>query len=280
MMIFDPERLRKIVRGTIDIHIHPGPSPVYSRLMDDYELVQDAQQAGLRAIVLKSHFTSTAERAALVNKLFSDVTVFGGIVLNQSVGGLNPEAVRAALKLGGKVVFMPTISVNEVPVVKNGQLVSEAEQILDLVTQFNPDIILTTGHLGGADALVLIEQAKNKGINKILVHHPLSRSRMSLSEQKEAVSMGAYVEHTMVQMMPLHARIDPEQVAQSIRSIGVEHCILSTDFGQIHNPPPSEGMRMMVAIMDAKGFSSGQIETMMKRNPAELLGLKEESPAF
>lgn len=273
-IIFNPKELREMVRGTIDIHVHAGPS-VLPRLMDDYGIVQEAQKAGLRAIVLKSHFSPTTVRATLMNKLFGDIEVFGGIVLNQSIGGLNLEAVRVALKLGCKVIFMPTISVNDVLVVKNGHLVSEAKQILDLLSQLNPNVVLTTGHLMGPDALILIEQAKALGINKIIVHHPLSSSRMSLTEQKGAVSMGAYIEHTMVQMMPLHKRIDPEKVAESIRSVGVKHCILSTDFGQVYNPSPSEGMRMLIATMAVEGFSSTEIQTMVKQNPANLLGLLE-----
>jgi len=274
-IIFNPEKLREMVKGTIDIHVHAGPSVFFPRLMDDYETVQDAQKAGLRAIVLKSHFSPTTARATLMNKFFKDIEVFGGIALNQSIGGLNLEAVKVALKQGCKVIFMPTVSVKDVIVVKNGHLVSEAKQILDLLSQLNPNVVLTTGHLMGPDALILIEQAKALGINNVIVHHPLSSSRMSLIEQKEAVSMGAYIEHTLVQMMPLHKRIDPEKVAESIRSVGVEHCILSTDFGQVYNPPLSEGMRMFIAIMAAKGFSSEEIQIMVKQNPGKLLGISE-----
>lgn len=273
-IIFNPKELIEMVRGTIDIHIHAGPSAL-PRLMDDYEVVQDTQQAGLRAIVLKSHFSPTTVRATLMNKLFENIKVFGGITLNQSIGGLNVEAVRFSIKLGCKVVFMPTISANDVIVVKNNHLVTEAKQILDLLSQ-NTNVILTTGHLIGRDALILIEQAKSLGLKKIVVHHPLSSSRMSIAEQKEAVSMGAYIEHTMVQMMPLHKRIDPEKIVESIRSVGIEHCILSTDFGQAYNPPPSEGMRMLIATMAAKGFSSIEIKTMVKKNPARLLGIAED----
>ena len=275
-VIFNPEKLREMVKGTIDIHIHTGPSTFFPRLMDDYEIAQDAQKAGLRAIVLKSHFSPTTVRAAVMNKLFENIEVFGGIALNQSIGGLNLEAVRVALKQGCKIIFMPTVSVNEVVVVKNGHLVSEAKQILDLLSQFNPNVVLTTGHLMGPDALILIEKAKELGISNVIVHHPLSSFRMSLTEQKEAVSMGAYIEHTMVQMMPLHERIDPEKIAESIRNVGVENCILSTDFGQVYNPPPSEGMRMLIATMAVKGFSSEEIQIMVKQNPGKLLGLIED----
>lgn len=272
-IIFDSNELKEMVRGTVDIHVHAGPSPL-PRLMDDYEVVRCAKKAGLRAIVLKSHFEPTVARAKLMRKLFEDIDIFGGIALNKSIGGLNIEAVRVSIKLGCKIIFMPTISVNDVLVIKNNKIIPEARQILELISQHDPKIVLTTGHLLGKDALILIEQAKALGLQRVVVHHPLSSSRMSLSEQKEAVAMGAYIEHTMVQMMPLHKRIDPEEVAESIRSVGVENCILSTDFGQVYNPPPSEGMRMVIATMAVKGFSSEEISIMVKQNPKKLLGLE------
>src|SRR5687767_7121390 len=98
-----------LLRGAIDTHVHSFPD-VVARKLDDLALVEQARAAGMRGILLKSHVFSTAERAWLLRKLYPDFLTFGGITLNHSVGGLNPKAVEAALKLGAVQVWMPTLS--------------------------------------------------------------------------------------------------------------------------------------------------------------------------
>src|SRR6266508_3906304 len=95
--------------GTIDLHIHSAPD-VGPRKMDDLEVARQAAQRGMRAILLKSHWTLTADRAYLVEKVVSGIRVFGGLALNQSVGGFNPAAVEVALKMGAAQIWMPTLS--------------------------------------------------------------------------------------------------------------------------------------------------------------------------
>ncbi|MFN8234197.1 MAG: DUF6282 family protein, partial [Actinomycetota bacterium] len=96
------------VAGAIDLHCHPHPD-LFPRLADDLEVVQHAAGLGLRAIMVKCHSEPTVSRAYLTQKMVPDVQVFGGIVLNRSVGGINPAAVEAALRLGGREVWMPTV---------------------------------------------------------------------------------------------------------------------------------------------------------------------------
>ena len=101
------KKVMELLEGAVDIHIHSAPD-IYTRILNDIELALQAQEMGMKAILVKNHFTETAGRA----RLATDVTgfmVFGGIALNFSVGGINPHAVRAALKLGAKTVWMPTL---------------------------------------------------------------------------------------------------------------------------------------------------------------------------
>ena len=105
--------MENVMQGIIDMHIHAAPD-VRARKLDDLELMEASVQRGVRAIVLKSHNVPTADRAYLVNRVaaekYPDVkfTAFGGLCLNHPVGGLNPDAVETSLKLGAKVIWLPT----------------------------------------------------------------------------------------------------------------------------------------------------------------------------
>src|SRR5476651_829997 len=105
-----------VLAGVIDFHAHTGPD-VEPRLVNDLQLVRLAKQAGMRAIVLKNHFMPTADRAELAMQEVGGIEVFGGVVLNRSVGGLNPEAITRMLQLEGnrgKVVWLPTVDAEHI----------------------------------------------------------------------------------------------------------------------------------------------------------------------
>ena len=93
------------MKGVIDMHVHTNPD-LRTRAYDDFELCDAAVRVGARAIVIKTHLGSTVNRAYLTNRYNervngnNDFTMFGAIVLNRCVGGINPVAVENALKLG------------------------------------------------------------------------------------------------------------------------------------------------------------------------------------
>src|SRR5262245_32349398 len=84
------------LRGVIDMHLHCAPD-VEPRLADDIQTTRAAAEAGMRAIVFKSHVTQTADRATIAERVVGNIRVFGGLTLNYPVGGLNPAAVELAL---------------------------------------------------------------------------------------------------------------------------------------------------------------------------------------
>ena len=94
--------------GAVDLHCHPYPD-LFPRLADDFDIVRAARDAGMKAIVLKCHHENTVSRAYLVQRVMPGIRVYGGVVLNYYVGGINAAAVEAALRLGGKEVWMPTV---------------------------------------------------------------------------------------------------------------------------------------------------------------------------
>ena len=260
----------------IDIHLHPAPD-VAKRKLDDLDAARDASKVGMRAIVLKSHIMPTVGRAYLVNKISENIKVFGGVCLNESVGGVNPGAVKPLSGLGEMAfVWMPTTSAHNDVRRMGGKgiklsLTPELEEILNIVAE--RDLVLATGHLSVEESLVLLDQAKSVGIWKAVVNHPMSPViGAGLEEQKEMAKL-AYLEHCFVACMPGHGGLDPMKIAKAIKEIGANNCIIATDLGQAHNPMPVEGMRCFISALLRAGISEGEVDVMVKKNPAKLLGL-------
>ncbi len=283
-----------LLSGAIDIHIHSAPD-VYPRILNDMELAFHAQEMEMQAILIKNHFTETAGRAQVA----TDVTgfpVFGGIALNLSIGGLNSHAVRTALKLGAKTVWLPTLHSKEFVANKShvanlageiaedlkgiyvlnsdGSLKDELYPIFDLIIEHNSS--LATGHISIDEAKVVVREAANRGVKKIIVTHPLaSFVNYSVEDMKEIVDSGAtWLEHVFNDTTrQVGHPITREALFSGIKAIGAEHCIMSTDAGQWLNPVPVQQMGIYIQDMLNFGFSQPEIRKMTTDNPAAMLGL-------
>src|ERR1700761_3934375 len=107
------DRAWRLLRGAYDTHIHVAPD-VVPRSVDDLTLARQFAELGMDGFVLKSHYTSTAERASVVRAAVPQINALGAIVLNRAVGGMNALAVEVAAREGVRTVWMPTVdSVNE-----------------------------------------------------------------------------------------------------------------------------------------------------------------------
>lgn len=274
----------KLLQGSIDIHIHNGPDAISARRVDALQGAIQAQEAGMKAIVLKGHEYPTAPVAYIVSQVVPDIIVLGSITLNREVGGLNTSAVETSAKLGAKVAWMPTRSStfelgngsfnkNGISILDaKGKLLPVVGDILDIIKSYR--MVLATGHLPVAEAFAVVDEAVKKGLPQIVATHPTGLkvgSYFSLEEQQRMAGKGAFIEHCFG--TTLHWKLDPMAMVEAIRSVGAERCILSTDLGQAFNPTPTEGMRMMIAYMLRCGLSEKDIEIMVKTNPARLLGL-------
>ena len=269
--------------GVIDMHVHAGPDSL-PRAMNDLEAARRARDAGLRAIVLKNHFTMTADRAALAVEQVEGLEIFGGIALNRAVGGINPEAVRQSVAFDGgrgKVVWLPTFDAEfyvkragtgatYVSVMKNGNPVAELVEVFQIVAENN--LILAMGHSAPEEVLVLIPFAKKQGVRQILVTHVFGQDATNLQMQQMA-DAGA-----MMELDWLAAYTNPELLkdyVEVIQSIGAEHFIISSDFGQAGNPDHATGMRQFIKALIEAGINQAQIQMMARNNPATLLGLDQ-----
>jgi hypothetical protein len=267
----------------------------FKRAFDAIEAAQIARIYGMRGIVLKEHTTETASWAYLVSQIVPGIEVFGGIVLNKAVGGLNPVAVEAmALSRGGRgrVVYMPTVdaaarvpnSPNAVVVSRNGKLLPEALEVLKVIAKY--DLGLSTGHVSTEEALLLIRAAKEAGVNKIYVQHPNHGGIvMSMAQMKEAVRLGAMIEIVLsgegltgggpkvVNAENPVMDYGPQKLAD-IRALGPANVVISTDLGQPGRVNYAQAFQMAVAVLAKSGFSQAEIDMMTRQNPARFLGLK------
>ena len=261
--------------GIIDLHIHTGPD-VRPRLLDDIAAARAAADAGMRAILIKSHVTCTADRAAIAQSACGrGLRVLGGLALNTQVGGFNPSAVEAAITLGAVEVWMPTFSARGRGATgltiwdEAGVLLPEVQEVLKQVAEAR--IILGTGHLAVAETVALVRAARAAGVERILVTHPDSTIvGMPVDVQLELAQAGAFFERCFVATRETPP-VTIQYLAGVIRRVGVESTVLSTDFGQAHNPPPVEGFRAYLSGLAAEGFSATDLRRMAADNPAVLI---------
>lgn len=273
------DTVEEIWRGSIDIHVHAAPDPVAERRMDALEMALAAREAGMRAVIFKSHEYPTTPTAYVLNQIVDGFTVFGAVSLDYEVGGLNPAALEASARMDAAKVWMPTFSADYWSTTRNGKpgikvldeagkLITVVHEILDIVVEY--DLILGTGHLWAEEQLALVKAAGARDIKTVVTHADMW---IPVEMQAEMARLGAFIEHAYIGCMPDHAIYTVEQIAAAVRAAGPSRSILSTDLGQAHNPAPAEGLRMFIAAMLRAGFSAAEVSVMVKDNPAGLLGL-------
>jgi len=281
--------------GVIDFHCHTAPD-VQNRSLSDFDLVREAKTDGMRGIVLKNHFSPTADRAELAMKEIGGIEVFGGIVLNRSVGGLNVEAIRRMAQMEGhrgKVVWLPTQDAQAqvlqskskqpfIAVVKDGKAVPELAEIFSFIAQ--NDIVLETGHSSAAEAIILADAAKKAGVKKIVITHAMALPLGGATDAQlqRMADLGAVIECTwLAQMGNTRSTPAPDgdpkvkltDYVRVIKAIGAEHFLISSDMGQPGNPTHPEAMRAFVVGLKQAGLTDHEIDLVARVNPARLLGL-------
>ena len=281
------------ISGAVDLHCHPYPD-LFPRLADDFDIVRAARDAGMKAIVLKCHHENTVSRAYLVQRVIPGIRVYGGIVLNYYVGGLNPAAVEASLRLGGKEVWMPTVDAGYHAEVhggtggydsqqggrsqaegiwvadQEGRLQPGVKEILELVAQHGA--ILGTCHLAPREIVALVREARSVGVEKIVVTHPYFRvPDIDLGTLEEVARMGAMPEFGYCTVSPAWQYAAVDKIVQSVERVGASRCLLVSDTGQRHNPLPSEALRIFAQTVFEKGIPHDQVTRMITQNPLDLL---------
>jgi hypothetical protein len=272
--------------GAIDLHAHSDPDS-YPRQWDAFDVARLARDRGLRGVVLKNHYTETAGLAFLVRKYGPQgIQVFGGLTLDTPVGGVNPQAVRYMVDVAGhygRIVWMPThdseheVTYNKeqrpfVRVSRDGHLLPEVLEVLSLVSQH--DLTLATGHVSPEEALMIIREAKTRGVRRIIVTHPLlgpQYTYMSSDQLREAASLGAFMEVVARNLTGTPA--DRARVLDAIRLVGPDVTFISSDSGLTGSPSHTDALAQAAHVLRESGFAEPALTRMFKQNPARLVKL-------
>ena len=271
--------------GVIDIHAHSGPDST-ARSIDAVDLARLAKERGMRGLVLKNHYESTAALAYVVRQMVPGIEIFGGIDLNRSVGGVNPAAIeRMVLMKGGfgRVVWMPTFDAENqvkyskedrpfVSVAKDGRLLPEVQQVIALVAQHQ--LTLETGHSAPEEGLMIVREARRQGVQHVVVTHAMQAPvGMTIAQMQEAARAGAYIEFVYGSVLGRNPAFQIGDFVKAIRAVGPASCILSSDLGQPGNPLHPDGLVAFFEALRKEGVSQSDIDLMSKTNPARALGL-------
>jgi hypothetical protein len=297
------QRARELVRDGFDPHVHVAPD-FAPRRITDLELARRCLDLGLAGFGLKSHYTATAERAAVVTAAVPGIRALGTITLNHAVGGLNATAVEVAARQGARIVwFSPVSSENEfgevehadpdgkvpvwvrfelelraagvrpkaVPVLDaGGKPLPQLRDVLDVVARH--DIVLATGHLSRTEIPVVVDAAVDAGVKTIVVTHPEFPSQnLSPGEQRELAAKGALMERAFT--TPYTGKCSWDDVFAATRAVGAQNTVWGSDLGQVFNPPVEDGLAIMADHFRAAGFSDEEVRTMAVENTRRLAGV-------
>jgi hypothetical protein len=296
----NPGLSKSLMQGAVDLHCHSGPS-VMPRYFDHYEAMQEASEAGVRALLIKDHYYSATPVTELLNKHFSHmkVTLLSGVPLNNQAGGLNIYAVEHGIALGAKLVWMPTFSAKNhiehhkkgatpgFPYAKKpmkaptpltvlddaGQLLPEVLPILDAIAEH--DVVLSSGHLHITEIWPLFEEALRRGVKRMICNHPTYIIDATLADITRLAGMGVYIEHSMCMFSELAKwrLYQPDMLDSLIQAAGVDHTILGSDLGQVGNPRLVDGFLSVIEVALDLGYSEAEVRKMVSANAAQLVGL-------
>ncbi len=291
-----------LLRGAVDMHYHAYPEFSFDvpRRYTDEESAGLMVKAGMRGVVLKSHFWPTTGLAYYLRKAVPDLEIFSSITFNSSVGGIQKWALESAVKQGVKVAWMPSWSAQNdirrngvihmirgyLPSVEKfseadgiaiiderGRLFPAIKEFLSLVKSY--DMVLFTSHVSIMESLELVREAKRIGFQKLILNHPDSKSIGASFEQiVEFASLGGYVEICALGLMPLFLRITPHELKKIIHTVGASRCILTSDYSFEWSPPGPEKLRMLISALLEVGVKAEEIAEMAQANPRFLLSLK------
>lgn len=282
------------MRGVCDMHVHTNPD-LRLRAYNDFELAEAGIRVGARAIVIKSHLGFTVNRAAMANefvrRMYGDdtgFTMYGGVVMNKVIGGVNPEAVEKGLKLGAKVIWLPTQSAKQhllkmgkdpadgIELVRDGKVVPELKDVFSLIRDY--DVTLGTAHVSPEEAFVVVEAARDAGVKKIVVTHPeWWIVGMSVEDQLRMVrDYDVILERCYAQNMGggTYKSNLPDNL-DIIREVGYKNVMVDTDGGQTENPHWELALEEYMQYLSDHGITDDELYYMTRTIPYRLLGIED-----
>lgn len=281
--------------GCFDTHVHAGPD-VIGRAADDVEIATKCAQAGMAGMAVKAHLESTASRAYHTNKQVPGFRYVGGICLNYSVGGINPAAVDTCLRLGGRIVWMPSAhskhhaeatgilggwkyadmrlynppGASGISAIDDeGHLTADVREVVALVKEHRATI--ATSHISPAEILALASHCGREGVKVVVTHIRWFRD-YDEALARRATEFGAYIEIASSTVGGYTNRFPIEEASKMIHDLSPERIVLASDAGGVRHPSPHEALRVLANNLLLYDVSENELHVMMRRNPLELVG--------
>jgi hypothetical protein len=275
----------RLLKGALDLHFHMDPwPPTATNGQAGIADVRVARARGMRGLVIKDHNEPTAPLAYHLRPEVPGIELYGGFVLNRANGGVNPAGVEfMATQIKGepgRIVWMPAGDTEKevreskdpnrpfVSVSRNGELLPEVKEVISIIAKHG--LVVASGHIVPADALMVFREAKRQGVQHMIATHAFDLAgKMTVEEMQEAAKLGAFIEFDFRNTLE-GGRMD------AIRKVGPEFCFLSEFWTKVTAPKEYgglEGIGAFAEVMRAHGFTDRELELMFKQNPAKALGL-------
>lgn len=287
--VFKNERMWDLLHGAYDIHQHSGPSVHTERLYNELELAIQACYMGLGGVVFKDMHTASVRSVKIVQTVVDQwatehgkkkIELFGGVCLNYAVGGLNPDAVIAAYRIGGKYVWLPSMDANHHRKVvghgvgqgidlldEKGKLVPRMKEVLALIAE--TDMVLGVGHQSTKERLTVVKEAVKMGIKRIEVNHVNYPLTWLTPEQcKLFADLGAYLGIYAIDVARFYSLDDLMAIYEAV---GPERLVFGSDCGHVANPHPVDSLRMLILSYLQKGVPDKHVKMMCQTNAYNLL---------
>lgn len=288
-----------LLQGAIDLHRHgyPEVSDDLRTPLSDIDDITMCRDAGMSAVVLKSHIWPTVGRAPYIEAAVPGIRVVPSVTLNRFAGGLNADVVEIAARQGAGVVYLPTASSESdlrrqgisrriagvidryrperetgISVLgDDGELTPAMQDCLDVFDEW--PLLVYSGHLSVPETLAILETRRLAG--RFVFAHPDSHSiGADNASIVRAAELGATIEICALGALPGIGRVDYSDLARMVRLVGPERCVLTSDYFFSWNPPSSTMLIDLAAGLHAEGLTRTELETMLVDNPRALLPLQ------
>ncbi|MBI5123177.1 hypothetical protein HZA75_04950 [Candidatus Roizmanbacteria bacterium] len=290
----------QIIKSSIDLHYHIGPEVIPRKFDDVISLIKN-QNNKIRGIALKNHFYPTVPFIEKIKKN-NNLILIGSVVLNNFIGGLNPEVIYAASLINRVpiIVWFPTISAKNFLEKTKYEIAPEWVNKKNFKARLSKDVkgiyildqknnlnkktfevlkaikktnsILATGHISWQESKKLVKEALSIGIRRIIITHPIyQKINMPINIQKKLGIMGCFIE--ICYSMYSIDKIPIDKIVFQIKKIGYKNIILSSDVGQKFSPDPGIALYKFSNLLLNEGITLNMLYKMLVENPKKVIGI-------
>lgn len=276
-----------VPRGALDVHVHAGPS-VFDRMHDAIALAEELSRRNVAA-VYKSHFGNTHAHVGLAEARVPEAEVYASTTLNSFVGGVNEAAVEHALEAGAAVVWLPTLDAanfdatalgrdypfteRNLTVAADGRVTDDVRSVLETLADHEKRVVLGNGHVSREETVAVLDAIEEMGLSVpyLVTHADFEFMGLNAETQARLADRGAVLEKCYLPIV--HGDLSPAEFVDSIRRVGIDHCVVSTDHGAVGNESPPAAYEALLETLRDEGLSEPELERLAVDNPRRLLGV-------